>query len=70
MELMDIFIENLKYYRKKEGYSQEKLAERSNLHRTYISLVERKQRNITLKNIDKLAKALNVEPYQLLKENK
>lgn len=70
MNLIDIFTENLIYYRKKRGFSQESLAEKCNLHRTYISLLERKQRNVTLKNIEKLAKALDIEPYELLKEEK
>lgn len=67
MSLNNIFIDNLKYYRDLRGYSQEKLADKSNLHRTYISLIERNKRNITIKNIEKLALALEVEPYELLK---
>ncbi|NOH96288.1 MULTISPECIES: helix-turn-helix transcriptional regulator [Vibrio] len=49
------------------GLSQEKLAEIAGLDRTYISSVERGQRNISLMNIVKLAHALSVEPCDLLK---
>ena len=40
--------------------SQEELAHRANLHRTYIGMIERAEKNITLLNIEKLAKALDV----------
>lgn len=68
MDLNSIFVKNLKYYRLKQSLSQEKLAEHSGLHRTYISLLERKKRNITINNIEKIAKGLDIEPYKLLKE--
>jgi transcriptional regulator with XRE-family HTH domain len=42
------------------GISQEKLAERTNLHRTYISDIECGSRNVSLENIDRLARALEV----------
>ena len=48
------------YYRAKKKLSQEKLAELANIHRTYIGQVECGKRNIALKNIEKLAKALNI----------
>lgn len=70
MNLNSIFVSNLKHYRLQKKLSQEKLAERSKVHRTYISLIEREKRNITIKNIEKLAKGLDVEPYKLLKERK
>lgn len=47
-------------YRIKKKLSQEQLAELANLHRTYIGQIEIGKRNIALKNIDKLAKALKV----------
>ncbi|MFR1832962.1 MAG: helix-turn-helix domain-containing protein [Lachnospiraceae bacterium] len=66
MDLLNVFADNVRQYRLMQGLSQEELAERANLHRTYISAVERKQRNISLINIQRIADALHVEPYKLL----
>ena len=68
MNINDIFTQNLKYYRKERNYSQEELAEKSGLHRTYISLIERNKRNISIKTIEKIAEALEVDAYKLFKE--
>lgn len=65
MDILVIFATNLKKYRIEKGLSQEELGFLSNLHRTYISDIERCKRNISLKNIELIAKALNIEPYQL-----
>jgi CheY-like chemotaxis protein/predicted XRE-type DNA-binding protein len=51
---------SIKAWRKQQGFSQEKLAERANLHRTYISDVERGARNLSLESITRLADALGV----------
>ena len=66
MNLNEVFSQNMKKLRTECSLSQEELAERSGLHRTYISLVERNQRNITLKNLEKIAKGLELPPYLLL----
>ena len=56
-----VFAENVKTHRKHLGISQEELASRANLHRTYIGMIERAEKNITLINIEKIANALDVK---------
>ncbi|GBR74483.1 transcriptional regulator XRE family [Candidatus Termititenax aidoneus] len=59
---------NIKRHRKKLCLSQEKLAERAGLHRTYIGGVERGERNITLDSLQVIAIALNIAPTKLIME--
>jgi transcriptional regulator with XRE-family HTH domain len=61
---------NIKKYRKRLNISQEELAERAGLHRTYIGGVERGERNITLDSLQVIAAALNVAPVELIVEEK
>jgi ribosome-binding protein aMBF1 (putative translation factor) len=58
----------LRRERTRRGVSQEKLAEMAGLHRTYVSTVERGLRNISLLNIEKLARALQVSMSKLMPE--
>lgn len=60
------FGEQVRLLRKMKGLSQEELAERCTLHRTYIGGIERGERNVSLLNILKLAEALAVHPSELL----
>jgi transcriptional regulator with XRE-family HTH domain len=60
---------NLRTLRLARGLSQEALADLAGLHRTYISSVERCERNATIDTIDRLSSALGIEPYELLKGN-
>lgn len=53
--------------RKEKGLSQEKLAHKANLHRTYIGMIERAEKNISLLNIEKISKALEVNVKILLR---
>lgn len=62
------FGEKIRKLRKQEGLSQEELAFKANLHRTYIGMIERAEKNITLVNIEKIANALNVSIEILFKE--
>lgn len=58
----------VKRERLKRNLSQEELAVRVGVHRTYIGMIERAEKNITLKNIDKIASALKIKIYELFKE--
>lgn len=53
MNILEVFGKNLRKYRTNLGVSQEKFAEMCDLHRTYISDVERGQRSISLGNVQK-----------------
>ena len=59
--------QNVRGFRLQLKLSQEELAERAGLHFTYISGVERGRYNVSLDNIEKLAKALHKKPFELLK---
>lgn len=65
-DILDVFARNVRIRRMNLGISQEKLAELANLHRTYIGMIERSEKNITLKNIQKISSALGVSPADLL----
>lgn len=58
--------ENLRRLRQRQGLSQQTLAERAHLNRSYLSMVENGRRNISLDNLALLALALCVEPVELL----
>ena len=55
------FGQKVRERRNRLGLSQEELAARADLHRTYIGMIERAEKNITLENIERLAKALGVK---------
>jgi transcriptional regulator with XRE-family HTH domain len=63
-----IFAQNLKNIRTKTDLSQEDLADLAGLHRTYIGSVERGERNISIDNMERLARALAIEIKDLLKD--
>ena len=67
-DIIKVFGTNLRYYRNKLGVSQEKFGEMCDLHRTYISDIERFNRSISLENIQKIADALGIETYKLFIE--
>jgi transcriptional regulator with XRE-family HTH domain len=60
--------EKIRHYRKSKGLSQEKLAELSDLHRTYIGGVERGERNISLLNLIYIARSLGVTLSEIVKD--
>ena len=59
------FGERVREIRKQKHLSQEELAHKANLHRTYIGMIERAEKNVTLLNIEKLANALGVNIKEL-----
>jgi transcriptional regulator with XRE-family HTH domain len=63
-----VFASRLRQIRQVKGLSQEELANRAGLHRTYVGSVERSERNISIDNIERLAKALEIDIIELLKE--
>ena len=65
MDIVKVFGTNVKKYRKLLNMSQEELADKSNLHRTYISSIECFRRSIALENVQRIADALGIEPYKL-----
>ena len=65
MTVLHTFAANIRRFRKQSGLSQEALAERCGLHRTYISAVEREKRNISLTNVEKIAQTLGVPAFWL-----
>ena len=66
-QLRDVLAANLRRRRAELGYSQETLGQEAGLHRTFIGAVERSESNISLDNLERLAKALGVPAWQLLK---
>ncbi|MCW5312399.1 helix-turn-helix domain-containing protein [Nostoc sp. KVJ3] len=68
MTITLLFGKNIKRLRLSQVLSQDALAEKAGLHRTYIGAVERGERNITLINAEKIANALGISLVDCLKE--
>jgi len=66
-EILLKFGNKVRERRLKLGLSQEELAFRAGVHRTYIGMIERAEKNITLENIEKIAKALKVSLDDLMR---
>jgi len=62
------FGDKVRVERLKRKLSQEELAAKAGVHRTYIGMVERAEKNITLRNIDKICKALNLRIQDFFSE--
>ena len=65
-DLARTFGRNLRRYREGRGLSQEAFADEVGVHRTYMGGLERGERNLTLRAVEKLATALDVDPRSLL----
>ncbi|QDT65246.1 helix-turn-helix domain-containing protein [Calycomorphotria hydatis] len=63
------FGNRLREVRSAVGISQEKLGERAGLHRTFISMVERGKRNVTIETVEKLAMALGCRMGELMPDD-
>lgn len=60
MDIVRTFGQKVRQLRNQKGWSQEHLALKCNLHRTYIGAIERGERNVSLRNIEKIASALEI----------
>ena len=60
-KILVAFGDKVRELRKEKGISQEELSYKADLHRTYIGMIERAEKNLTLTNIEKIAKALDVD---------
>lgn len=69
MGIQETFAHNMRTYRKQAHLTQEELAERSGLHRTYIGGIEQLHVNVSLKNVARIADAIGIEPALLFLKN-
>ncbi|WP_107820677.1 MULTISPECIES: helix-turn-helix transcriptional regulator [Bacteroidota] len=67
-DILKRFGDRIRDYRKKNNMSQEELAEKARLHRTYIGMIERAEKNITLINIEKVANALEINLSEIFND--
>lgn len=67
-DISAILADNMRRFRKSKGFSQERLGEISDLHRTYIGGIEQERINPSVRNLEKVAIALDVDPAMLLFE--
>ena len=66
--LLEKFGQKIREERLKQNLSQEVLAAKAGVHRTYIGMIERAEKNITLLNIEKISKALGISISKLLED--
>jgi transcriptional regulator with XRE-family HTH domain len=65
-DLQRIFGRNLRAYRQDKGLSQEAFADQLEVHRTYMGGIERGERNLTLRSVERIASRIDTEPLALL----
>ena len=66
--LRDILAKNMRRLRAARGLTQEALAHECGINRTYLSSVERSERNLSVDNIARIAMGLRIEPWKLLRD--
>ncbi|MCA0389519.1 MAG: helix-turn-helix domain-containing protein [Bacteroidetes bacterium] len=69
-KILNVFAENVRFFRKKMQISQEELAFRAGIHKNYIGMIERAERNSTLVILEKISSSLGVGYDDLLTERK
>ena len=67
--LRDILAKNMRRLRAARGLSQEALAHECGINRTYLSAIERSERNVSIDNIARIGKGLRIDPWKLLKDD-
>lgn len=65
-KLLERFGRRVQEERAKRGISQERLGELAHVHRTYVGMIERAEKNITLTNMEKIARALGMRVSDLV----
>jgi transcriptional regulator with XRE-family HTH domain len=70
MNVREILADNLRRLRAERGISQEALADLAGIDRTYISSIERRVYAVSIDKLDAIARALKVEPFELLKPSR
>jgi len=65
-KILKRFGQRVKSLRLEKGWTQEQLARRADLHRTYIGSIERYERNVSLLNVERIAKAFGVKAKDLI----
>jgi len=65
-QILKRFARNVRNLRTRKGWTQEELARRADLHRTYIGSIERHERNVSLVNVENIARALGVQARELI----
>ncbi|WP_342111333.1 helix-turn-helix transcriptional regulator [Methylobacterium sp. SI9] len=63
-----ILATNLRRLRLEKGYSQDAFGYLCGLDRTYVGSIERGERNVSIDNLERIARALNLEPWQLIRQ--
>ena len=69
-QLQKIVGRSLRRYRLERGFSQEAFADHMGVHRTYMGAVERGERNLTLRTLERLAEFMGVDPLELLHDDR
>ena len=67
--LRDILAKNMRRLRAARGLSQEALAHECGINRTYLSAIERSERNVSIDNIAPIGKGLRIDPWKLLRDD-